>query len=138
MTELTWTRSSTDDVPEAGAERFFNDLRLLRAGKTVWAWYADYMPVAFPFGDLTSLFDESADASGGTQRLIASPPMAYLLIGEGRLELDDVTTGEYRLTWIDFATGQVSEGSVQLDGGEEAFDAPVDGVVGLALQRIGL
>lgn len=136
--KLTWTSPPNGDPPTEGAERFFEDLRLLRAERVLWIWFAEHSPVAFSFGDITSLFDESADAIGGTTRLLASPPTSYLLFGEGELGLGDVTAGEYRATWIDFAAGAVALETLSLDGGDETFVAPKPGPIGLALQRVGL
>lgn len=86
--------------------------------------------------DLSELFDEPDLATLGTTHVLASPPTAYVLRGSGTLGLDDVTAGDYALTWVDLDTGTATTDERTLDGGEETFDAPHANAL-LVLKRVG-
>lgn len=91
-----------------------------------------------PLTGLHELFAEPDLGVGGTRLVVASPPTAYVLIGEGELGLEDVTAGAYELTWLSLQSGaEVSQKTITLDGGTERFSAPEDGEVALVLRRIG-
>ena len=97
-------------------------------------WLCD-PPVGTGLKSMHELFEEPQLAALGTTHVIASPPTAYLLLGEGRLGLEDVTSGEYSMTWIDLNIGTATPSvDVTLDGGDEAFDAPSDAL--LVLRRL--
>ncbi len=86
----------------------------------------------------SGFWDEPELAMDGTTAVLAAPPTLYVAIGTAPLGLDDVTTGDYELTWFDLDRGERTEPrAVVLDGGEESLDAPFDrpGIVALFLRR---
>lgn len=124
-------------MSEYDEERDFGDVVLRRKDKSVLLQTAD-LEVSFELGSLTEMFEEPDLPAGGTTRVIASPPTQYLLFGNRTLGLQNVTSGEYRLTWIDVATGEMSDGgTTAVGGGDELFEAPIGGSVILVLKRIG-
>lgn len=137
---MEWT-TSAEPVPDSfDAERVFErvEVRLRKRDRAVWIEVGGYPPVVVDLGSLTELFVQPDLGTDGTEIVVAAPPSAYLLIGRGALGLDDVTAGEYDLTWVDLERGRIALGGRRmLDGAEEVFTAPLDGPSALVLRRIG-
>lgn len=125
-------RSLTTTLPETFDERDAHEVagtawELRRVGSDTFVqidgtpWVVELRGLA----KLGELFPEPALALAGTHALLASPPMAYVAVGEGVLGIDDVTCGDYELTWFDLSDGRATAPSrVLLDGGEEVLHPP--------------
>lgn len=144
---MSW-RSLPVELPEEADESQTTEVagevwEFRRIGKTTWAQLGELGPILELPGlsKLSGMWNEPDLAAAGTERVIASPPSLYIATGTAPLGLDDVTCGDYAITWYDLEAVQMfEEGVVVLDGGEEVLSPPdgPGGRVAVFLRRTSL
>ena len=86
-----------------------------------------YLQRFFEDADFFRLSPHDELAHGGTKWVLAEPGASYIAYAEdlnGQLGLKQMEAGQYRLTWLDCASGRRAGQSLSLPAGDQTFEKP--------------